>query len=91
MCSRNSGSKNKASVIPGILVDGKPVCPGCRMRDQAVIVSYGLAVEQEKIKGSMVQLALEDYLGETIPPGKYKFIAKCNRCGIRFVYTKDLK
>ncbi|MDA8213637.1 MAG: hypothetical protein M0021_17455 [Clostridia bacterium] len=101
--------RKKPPLLPAVQVDGKPVCPGCRMRDKAVIISYGLAHELQvsgsgnqnpggQIPGdqnpapcpSFSQLALDDYLGEVAPPGKYKFIARCERCCIRFHYTKDV-
>lgn len=94
--------RKKPPLLPAVQVDGKPVCPGCRMRDKAVIISHGLALEQQSPQEqpsqkqnptpcpSFCQLALDDYLGESVPTGKYKFIAKCNRCGIRFHYTKDI-
>jgi hypothetical protein len=60
------------------------------MRDKAEIVSYGISQEQGEHGSADGQLALDDYLGETPHQGKYKFIARCTRCSIRFHYTKDV-
>lgn len=92
--SRNK--QKKPPLLPAVQIDGKPTCPGCRMRDKAEIISHGIVHEDSPDKQdsalcpSSSQLALDDYLGEKVLPGKYKFIAKCKRCGIRFHYTKDV-
>ncbi len=91
MSPQRTNSRKKPPLVPAIQIDGKPVCPGCRIRGNAVVLKCGLAIEQPKAQtATAVQLALDDYLGEELPAGKYKFIAKCDRCGIRFSYTKDV-
>ncbi|MFZ3170808.1 MAG: hypothetical protein WA118_02285 [Carboxydocellales bacterium] len=82
--------RKKTPLLPAVQIDGKPTCPGCRMRDKAEIVSYGISLEQSEHGSADGQLALDDYLGETPLQGKYKFIARCTRCSIRFHYTKDV-
>ncbi|HEX3033030.1 MAG TPA: hypothetical protein VHS59_12500 [Bacillota bacterium] len=86
-----SSTDKKLPLSQGFYIDGKPVCPGCRQRDKSVVIGYGMAdpAVAAVTDDTPGQIALENFLGEDMPQGKFKFIARCERCRVRYYYFKD--
>lgn len=83
--------RKKIPLLPAAYVDGRPVCPGCRLRDSADIVNYGMVpADTPNPFPPSEQLELDDYLSEPVPSGRFRFVAKCTRCRIKFYYLKDI-